>query len=69
MVKYMNSLSALHVRTQYLLGEVGMKIETQLYIRVWDRKEEVHNCLEKFLMPTCTEEAESTKLWNCPSLN
>ena len=69
MVKYVNPLSGLQVCTQYLLGEVELKVEMQIYINVWDRKEEEHKCLEKFLKPACMEEAVSAKLWNCPSLN
>lgn len=47
----MNLVSALQVCTQNLLGEVKMKIEMQVYTKLWDRKEEAHNCLERSLKP------------------
>lgn len=50
-MKCMNLVSALRVCPQSLLGEVEMEIEMQVYTKLWYRKEEAHNCLERFLKP------------------
>lgn len=51
MMKCMNLVSALRVCPQSLLGEVEMEIEMRVYTKLWYRKEEAHNCLERFLKP------------------
>lgn len=49
-----------------LLGELGMKIVMQIYIRIWGKREEAHNLPGEVPL---VEEAVSAKRWNSPPLN